>query len=45
MTAWPGTCPWTPPGWRSILETRNQDHGDRVLRALEGAGYRVADKP
>ncbi len=24
-----------------ILETRNQEHGDRVLRALEGAGYRV----
>ena len=28
-----------------IIETRNQDHGDRVIRALEGAGYRVADKP
>ncbi len=28
-----------------ILETRNQGHGDQVIRALEGAGYRVADKP
>jgi threonine dehydratase len=28
-----------------ILETRNQEHGDQVVRALEGAGYRVVNKP
>jgi threonine dehydratase len=28
-----------------ILETRHQEHGDRVVRALEAAGYRVAHKP
>ena len=28
-----------------ILETRNQEHGEQVIQALEGAGYRVVDKP
>ncbi|MFZ2087032.1 MAG: threonine ammonia-lyase [Desulfobaccales bacterium] len=28
-----------------ILETRNQEHGDQVVRALQEAGYRVVDKP
>jgi threonine dehydratase len=28
-----------------ILETRNQEHGEQVLRALEEAGYRVEEKP
>ena len=28
-----------------ILETRNQEHGDQVVRALEDAGYRVKEKP
>jgi threonine dehydratase len=28
-----------------ILETRNQEHGEQVVRALEAAGYRVEDKP
>jgi threonine dehydratase len=28
-----------------ILETRNQGHGEQVIRALEEAGYRVMDKP
>jgi threonine dehydratase len=27
-----------------ILETRNQEHGEQVIRALETAGYRVVDK-
>jgi threonine dehydratase len=27
-----------------ILETRNQGHGEQVIRALEAAGYRVVDK-
>ena len=27
-----------------ILETRNQEHGEQVIRALEAAGYRVVDK-
>jgi threonine dehydratase len=28
-----------------ILETRNQEHGEKVIRALEAAGYRVVQKP
>jgi threonine dehydratase len=28
-----------------ILETRNQEHGEQVVRALQEAGYRVAEKP
>ena len=28
-----------------ILETRNQEHRDQVIQALEAAGYRVANKP
>ncbi len=28
-----------------VLETRNQEHGEQVVRALEAAGYRVEDKP
>lgn len=28
-----------------ILETRNQEHGEQVVRALTAAGYRVEDKP
>ena len=28
-----------------ILETRNQEHGDRVVRALKAEGYQVANKP
>jgi threonine dehydratase len=28
-----------------ILETRNQEHGEQVVRALEASGYRVEDKP
>jgi threonine dehydratase len=28
-----------------ILETRNQEHGEQVVRALMDAGYRVEDKP
>jgi threonine dehydratase len=28
-----------------ILETRNQEHGDQVVRSLEEAGYRVVEKP
>jgi threonine dehydratase len=28
-----------------ILETKNQEHGDQVVRALKAAGYRVAHKP
>jgi threonine dehydratase len=28
-----------------ILETRDQEHGEQVVRALEAAGYRVEDKP
>ncbi len=28
-----------------ILETRSQEHGEQVVRALEEAGYRVEEKP
>ncbi len=28
-----------------ILETRNQEHGEQVVRALQTAGYRVVEKP
>jgi hypothetical protein len=28
-----------------ILETRSQEHGEQVVRALEEAGYRVENKP
>jgi threonine dehydratase len=28
-----------------ILETRNQEHGEQVIRTLEAAGYRVVHKP
>jgi threonine dehydratase len=28
-----------------ILETRNQEHGEQVIRTLKAAGYRVVDKP